>query len=161
MPGQGDLTLRQAQSDDLDVINAIIERALMNWDLPERVKRLSLSSHLYREHDLQHMTLLLALQASTPVGVAACEAMPAEQVPAGRPALLLHGIYVEPGLQRRGIGRYLLNAVEHIAAKDKFSGILVRAQAGAEAFFSACGMERLPIDDASRDYPHRFWKAVL
>ena len=41
-----------------------------------------------------------------------------------------------------------------------FGGVLVKAQPGAGEFFRALGLQRLPVRDCSRDYPHRFWKSL-
>ncbi|WP_245795405.1 hypothetical protein [Thioalkalivibrio denitrificans] len=38
-------TLRAGDKSDLPAINAVIERAVMTWRLPDRVKRLSLPRH--------------------------------------------------------------------------------------------------------------------
>ena len=94
------------------------------------------------------------------IGIAAWESADSHDVPNGVSALLLHGIYVEPGQMHCGIGRRLLTLAEQAAGEGGFNGLLVKAQAGAEGFFNSCGMERLPIENAGRDYPHRFWKAV-
>ena len=41
-----------------------------------------------------------------------------------------------------------------------FDGVLVKVQPGAGDFFRALGLERLSVQDCSRDYPHRFWKSL-
>jgi GNAT superfamily N-acetyltransferase len=153
------IVIQEATKEQLAEINAVIERAVMNWNLPERVKRLSLSSHQYRAHDFDHMELLVAqTEDSAIAGIAACEALDSKSSPAGTRTLLLHGIYVDPPFQRRGIGSQLLAAAERSARLGGYTGLLVKAQSGADAFFAARGMERLAVDDESRDYRHRFWK---
>ncbi len=49
-----DVKVRAETKIVLDAINHVIEAAVMIWDLPERVKRLSLSSYYYTEQDLNH-----------------------------------------------------------------------------------------------------------
>jgi GNAT superfamily N-acetyltransferase len=147
--------------DDLDEINAVIERAVRTWQLPERVKRLTLPSYRYSQHDLDHLHLVLAEDAGRAVlGVAAWEPADTGDAPAGRSALLLHGLYVDPDRQRRGTGSRLLDAALAAATDQGFDGLLVKARPEAEGFFLARGLERLPIAEPEREYPHRFWKAV-
>ena len=61
---------------------------------------------------------------------------------------------------RKGVGTRLFEAAEKAAASRGFDGVLVKAQPGAEHFFVALGLERVPVEDHRRDYPHRFWKPV-
>ena len=37
---------------------------------------------------------------------------------------------------------------------------VVKAKAEARTFFEVRGFENLPIENASRDYPYRYWKPV-
>jgi hypothetical protein len=46
------------------------------------------------------------------------------------------------------------------AREQRFDGLLVKAQSDAVDFFVARGLQRLPVVDPDRDYPHRFWKAT-
>ncbi len=147
---------------DLDAVNALIESAVMTWDLPERVKRLSLPSYRYHAHDFDHLELVIAEAIDIGiVGIAAWEQADVGDAPAGRTALLLHGIYVAPDQHRSGIGTRLLAAGEDAARARGLDGVLVKAQPGAEGFFLALRLERLPVEDPGRDYPHRFWKPVM
>lgn len=69
-----DVKVRAATKIDLDTINRVIEAAIMTWDLPERVKRLSLSSYYYTEQDLNHLELVVAEDGQKNIkGVAAWE----------------------------------------------------------------------------------------
>lgn len=155
------LRLRRATTTDLAAANRVIEAAVMSWDLPERVKRLSLPSYRYHAHDLEHLDLLVADEPSVGiVGVAAWEPADPKDTPKGSRALLLHGLYVAPDRHRRGIGSRLLKAAEAIARDRGYDGVLVKAQPSAEDFFVSQGLERLAVLDAARDYPHRFWKRL-
>ena len=149
--------LRPATPADLDAINAVIERAVMTWNLPERVKRLTLPSYRYNAHDLDHLHMVLAEDGDHAVlGVAAWEPASVRDLPAGKTGLLLHGLYVDPQRQRAGAGSCLLEAAVSAAREQGFDGLLVKARPEAEGFFLARGLTPLP--DAERDYPHRFWK---
>jgi len=155
------ISLRLATLADLDAVNAVIEHAVMTWNLPERVKRLTLPSYRYQPHDLNHLQLMVAERAGAGiVGVAAWEPANARDLPAGKTGLLLHGLYVDPAQQRAGIGRRLLAEAVEAAREQGFDGLLVKARPEAEGFFLARGLTPLPVTDAERDYPHRFWTEV-
>ena len=69
------ISLRPATLDDLPAINRVIEAAVMTWDLPERVKRLSLPSYRYDAFDFDHLQMVVAEDATgQPVGLASWEA---------------------------------------------------------------------------------------
>ena len=154
--------LRQADVSDLESVNRLIESAIDTWGINARVKRLAMSSYRYTAHDLEFLELVVAEVEDTGiVGIAAWEQACQGDAPAGRSALLLHGIYVAPDQQRNGIATRLLQAAETAATTRGFDGLLVKVQPGAEEFFLACGMERLAVGNESRDYPRRFWKPVL
>jgi len=153
------INLRPVERSDLDAINRVVEAAVMTWDLPERVKRLSLSSYRYTTFDLDHFAMVVAEdQDHNIVGVAAWEAADSREAPQGLSALLLHGIFVRPTHHHQGIGRQLFLAAEHAMHQQRFDGLLVKAQHSADGFFSSMGMLRLPTEDALRHYANRFWK---
>lgn len=153
--------LRPAHAGDLPAINGVVERAIATWQLPERVKRLSLPSYRYHAHDLVHLHLVVAEDADHAlVGVAALEPANTRDLPAGKNGLLLHGLYVDPAHQHRGVGSQLLGAATEAARTQGLAGVLVKAQADARGFFEARGLQRLPVEDPARDYPHRFWLAT-
>lgn len=157
----GAWVLRAATSADLDAVNAVVERAVMTWALPERVKRLSLPSYRYSEHDLEMLELVVAEEAGASiVGVAAWEQASPGDVPPGQIGLLLHGLYVDPVHQHRGIGSGLLDAAVRAARARGLNGLLVKAQADAEAFFLKLGLEKLPVRNSRRDYARRLWLAL-
>lgn len=156
-----EISLRQADTKDLAAINKIIDAAIMTWDLPERVKRLSLPSYHYKQHDLETLEIIVAEKgAQQIIGVAAWEPANTKDVPQGQRALFLHGIYVAPEQYRQGIGSQLLQAAELAALDRGYAGLLVKAQADAAGFFLAHGMQPLEIENEKRDYPHRYWKLI-
>ena len=156
-----EIALRQADTKDLAAINEIIDAAIMTWDLPERVKRLSLPSYHYKQHDLETLEMIVAEKDGQHiVGVAAWEPANTKDVPQGQRALFLHGIYVAPEQYRQGIGSRLLQAAELTALGKGYAGLLVKAHADAAGFFLAHGMQPLEIENEKRDYPHRYWKLI-
>lgn len=153
--------VRVATVADLPAVNSIVERAVMTWKLPERVKRLGLPSYRYHAHDFVHMHLAVAEDAhGTVLGVAAWDTPDPRDMPAGRRGLLLHGLYVDPQRQHAGIGSLLLDAAAAAARAGDCDGVLVKAQADAAGFFAARGMRLQPVEDPARDYPHRYWLAT-
>jgi GNAT superfamily N-acetyltransferase len=153
--------IRQAEAADLPAINGVVERAVMTWRLPERVKRLALPSYRYHAHDLAHQRILVAeLPDAGLVGVAALEEADSRDLPETHTGLLLHGLYVDPPCQGMGIGTRLLQAACDACRESGRDGLLVKAQPDAVAFFQARGMRHLPVRDPDRDYPHRYWMFV-
>ena len=154
-------TLRPAGPFDLLAVNGVIERAIHTWELPARVKRLCMPLYRYSEHDLDFLDLVVAEAESIGIiGVAAWEEADPGDAPANHSALLLHGIYVVPDQQRKRVGTRLFEAAEMAASLGGFDGLLVKAQPCAGDFFRALGLERVPVQDSSRDYSHRFWKSL-
>ena len=154
-------TIRPAVEADLDSINRVIKAAVMTWELPERVKRLSLPSYYYTALDLEHLDIIVAEDDQQHIiGVAAWEPADARDTPAGSSALLLHGLYVDPPRQRQGIGRRLFEAAETAAGRHQYHGLLTRVQETASGFFLAQGMNRLPVEDPGHQYANRFWKSI-
>ena len=155
------IKIRLANKTDLYAINHVIEAAVMTWDLPERVKRLSLSSYRYNELDIDHLEMMVAVDNSENiVGIAAWEPADAKDTPAGHTALLLHGIYVNPDYHRQGVGRQLFRVAEHAVQEYHFDGLLVKAQQDATNFFISLGMSPLQVVDSMRQYSNRFWKSA-
>jgi predicted N-acetyltransferase YhbS len=155
------ITIRKASATDLDAINQVIEAAVMTWDLPERVKRLSLPSYRYTTLDLDHFEMVVAEdERRFIIGIAAWEQADARDAPAGYSALLLHGLYVDPAFHHQGIGRLLFHAAEMFAREHRYDGLLVKAQVDAAGFFISQGMTRLGAEEPSRQYANRYWKGL-
>ena len=158
---RADITLRTARQTDLEAINRVIEAAVMTWDLPERVKRLSLPSYRYTSVDFEHFEIVVAEDdRQSMLGVAAWEPADSKDAPAGQTALLLHGIYVHPSYHHQGVGGLLFPAAERAVRKHDCDGLLVKAQEDANGFFVSQGMSRLQVDDPLRHYANRFWKSI-
>jgi GNAT superfamily N-acetyltransferase len=150
-----DPSLRPVDAGDLASINDLVLDAIRVWPMADGVRQRVAPSYCYDVVDLDHMRLFAI--GEEPSGMIALEAASASDAPA-TPALLLHGIYVRPGAHGAGLGRCLVDAALDIARSEGAAGLLVKAQRSANGFFEALGFERLPVVDAARDYPHRYWK---
>ena len=158
------MNIRPARLADLQSINRVISAAVMTWALPERVKRLALSSYHYHAVDFAHFGMCVAEQHDQIVGVAAWEPadprdLPDDLTPDAH-GLLLHGLYVEPSLQRQGVGRALIQELMQAAKMQGAAGVLVKAQSDAVPFFRTLGWIEQLVRDQVRDYPHRFWRVL-
>ena len=94
------------------------------------------------------------------LAVASCEHADKKETPENKSGLLLHGLYVHPANKNQGIGKKLLAAAEKATRDKGLNGLLVKAQADAFAYFIKQGMVQVEIQNTSRDYAHRLWKAV-
>jgi predicted N-acetyltransferase YhbS len=152
------LELRLAIGVDLGTVNAVIERAVMTWKLPERVKRLAMPSYRYAGYDLKYLHIVVAEDSAVGiVGVAAWEPAAVHDCPQGCRGLQLHGIFVDPYQQQRGVGARLLFAASTAAREEGYDGLLLKEQADDEGFFEKKGLQKVPLLHPDRDYPHRFW----
>lgn len=145
------LEIRTAEADDLTPVNELIERAVATWRLPERVKRLALSSYRYTLLDLQSLQLVCARRDRRIIGVAAWE-----DDATGRS---LHGLYVDPECWGQGVGAALLAHVERCARRSGHARLRVRAQADARDFFLRHGFRPVSGGDGS-DYAHTLSKSL-
>lgn len=158
---KGDVVIRPMQKRDLDAANAVIESCVMGWNLPDRVKRLSLRSYRYTAYDLAHFEIVLAESSGAGVtGVAAWEPAAPADLPDDQSGLLLHGLYVSPQFQNHGIGGLLVSAALAAVRREAMNGLLVKAQADASGYFRSHGFIRLPVENEKRDYPHRWWLPI-
>lgn len=145
----------------LDAINRVIESAVLGWDLAERVKRLVLPSYRYTPLDAQHLSFAVARNRQDDIiGVASWEEADAVDSPQIGAALVLHGLFVAPKHQGRGIGGLLVDQVVKAAAGSGYDTLLVKAQRDAQGFFASQGFRSLPVGDTARDYAHRLWRPV-
>ena len=152
--------ISNAKKTDLPAINRVIEAAIMQWNLPERVKRLSLPSYFYNEFDLEHFEIIVAKDANDIIGVASLELADQLDTPGNQTGVLLHGLYVHPDKQDKGTGKLLIDAAEKVVRDKGLNGIIVKAQADAIGYFIKQGFSEIEMQNTSRDYAHRFWKAV-
>ncbi len=152
------IKIRFAKDSDLEQANAVIARAIMTWDLPARTRRLIRPLYQYDEHDLRHLTMMVAENASGDiVGVATWEPANSSDTPGGRKGLLLHGIYVSPECHRFGIGGRMIERALHTARRAGCAGVLAKSNRSAREFYQATGWQLLKVENPDRDYPYRFW----
>lgn len=144
---------RIAGIEDLEAINDVIEAAVMNWPMADRVKRLSLPSLKYNETDLAHMIFIVGEVRYEIVGVAVWDPFRDDNL------ALLHGLYVLPELQGQGIGKDLVSHVLSGAAERRLDAVIVRAERVAVEFFRAQQFQQIETAPGS-EYPWQFIRPV-
>jgi GNAT superfamily N-acetyltransferase len=159
-------------TEHLGQINEVVSEAVLSWPIADRVRRLALPSYLYDASDVDamrfHMARAPVADGEKVVGVAAYEPadpseLPEPPAPAtadARRGWLLHGLFVRPDQQRRGVGWHLLASVVSTARQAGIHGIVVKANRHAVPFFEANGFNPLAPADTKRDYPHRYWLSL-
>lgn len=155
------ILVRPASSDDLASVNGVIHSAIMSWNIPDRVKRLSLPIYSYSMEDMQHLSMYVGEDETGVVGVAACEPAHDSETPIRKMGVLLHGIYVRSDRHRQGVGTELLREARRHVRRCGADGLLVKAHSEACGFFAAQGLHMMPVNDPYRDYPYRFWTEQL
>ena len=110
--------------------------------------------------DFKALQIIVAHDGRNIVGIAAWETADRDETPGNASALLLHGLYVDPAHQRKGIGQQLFRAAESAMHDQNFDGLIVKAQESADGFFLSQGMYRLDPGDPGRHYANRFWKSA-
>ena len=153
------LTAVNGQSD-LQRVNVVVEASLDSWNLPSRVKRLALPSLLFSELDLEQMSVVLLEGEAGDLAVATWGMASGRDAAAHTRAVLLHGLYVVPGAQRRGFGSALLELASHWMLARGFDGIIARVWRESEAFFYKSGFTSLPRSDTLQPYPRRLWRPL-
>lgn len=132
------MDVKKATEEDLEELNSVITDAVMQWVLPDRVKRLSLPSFHYDALDVQHMDIRIARNHQhTIIAIIATEMTDSPGV------ILLHGIFVRSSDQRRGVGTLLLRTVEQNLSASMVKSLLVKPQKEAIDFFHALGFEHV------------------
>ncbi|MBT5388081.1 MAG: GNAT family N-acetyltransferase [Porticoccaceae bacterium] len=152
------MTIETGTPMDLSAINRIITQAVMAWPMPERIKRLSVPVICYDSEDFKHYQFLLYLEEQMPIAVAAWNPDTVLHTAAGK-GRLLHGLYVLPDCQGRGLGRLLMERVFEQAAEAHVEGVLIKAERASVGFFEHCGLERLAARSET-DYPYQFWRSL-
>ena len=105
------LELRLAIDADLGTVNAVIERAVMTWKLPERVKRLAMPSYRYAGYDLKYLHIVVAEDSAIGIlsvsqtGDPRLRAIALRGARAGRVAQAATSSSVQGQARRRNAGR--------------------------------------------------------
>lgn len=148
---------KSAVPSDLPQINKLIELAVMNWPMADRVKRRAVPVLQYDATDLEFLEVHVATIQGEIVGVAAWDATASESLPNGKGGLF-HGLYVLPLIQGQGIGETLMEAVFEDARIHDMTGLLIKAQRVSKGYFAHQGIPALAANDG--EYPWQYWKAL-
>ena len=157
----GRICTHEAQISDLQTVNRIVSASIASWGLAERVRRLATPCLHYKAPDLQHMTIVvLSVAHGDKVGVAAWEEIHSASISGHTSGSLLHGLYIVPSYQRRGIGTRFIEQLSQRTRAANGEGIAVRAWRDSVAFFLSRGFEQAPSEESTDTYPLCLQKSV-
>ncbi|HYC94220.1 MAG TPA: GNAT family N-acetyltransferase [Sphingomicrobium sp.] len=126
MSGPGDLSIRLARPEERDELEELQRRAsLALAEYRDDLEAHADAIHLPQEQ-LDRGAVFVAELEGRPVGFAALDGPE------------LDGLFVEPGLWRRGIGRMLVEAATHEARRRGLS-LTVLGNPSARKFYERCG----------------------
>ncbi len=151
------IKIHPATTVDLPEINLVIKSAIMNWPLPDRLRKLAVPVMQYREDDMAALSVLVAKLNGEILGIAAWDSEPTHPLPNGLGGLF-HGLFVLPLVQYQGIGTSLMNAVFDEARKIRTTGLLFKAQRVSRHYFERHNLTPLAATDD--EYPWQYWKRL-
>ena len=152
------LRIARSEQNDLATINGIVERAVLRWPMSMRVKRRAIPLLQYDAIDMASYAFFRCELSEIIVAVIALDFEYSGADHSGD-ELLLHGIYVDPVAQGRGVGRALLDFAEHQARELNFDGVALKAERVSRGFFEQCGYSHRRPKTAD-DYPYFYHKRV-
>ena len=151
------ITIHPATTVDLPRINFVIKSAIMNWPVPNRLRRLSVPIMQYRKEDMATLSVLVARLNGEILGIAAWDSEPTHRLPNGQGGLF-HGLFVLPLVQYQGIGTRLMDAVFDEARKIQITGLLIKAQRVSRHYFEHQNLT--PLAATKDEYPWQYWKQL-
>jgi len=155
------ISVHEATASDLHTVNGIITESIVSWGLPDRVRRLATPSLTYNESDLKHMSVIFLINADgSGIAMAAWEEASGLDVPENTKEFLIHGLYVVPACQQRGLGTRLIELVANRISHRKSGGMTVRAWRDSVAFFLSRGFAPIKPDSSTDTYPQRLWRSL-
>ena len=132
--------MRKAGIKDLNSINKVIELCLSNRPVSDRIKKLTLSSLLFKQDDFDYMAIWVAGEPITGV-------LGLQKINEG---MLLHSIYVNPSSSNKGVGSELLHHACLYTVMSNQNRLIVKAFYESIGFFKKIGFTPSNI----LDYPH-------
>ena len=132
MAGSIEAVIRPARDDDADAVSAVIQKALRETNArdyaPEIIDRIALSFGPAAVSQLvAKRTVFVATLEGRIVGTASLDGS------------VVRTVFVEPGVQGRGIGRRLMAEVERTARERNVAVLAVPSSVTAETFYARLG----------------------
>ena len=138
--------MKKAGIKDLNSINKVIELCLFNRPVSDRIKKLTLSSLLFKPTDLDYMAIWVVGEPITGV-------LGLQQINEG---MLIHSIYVNPSCFNQGVGSELLHHACQYTVMTNQNRLIVKSFYESVGFFKKIGF--IPSNILS--YPHTLELAV-
>jgi putative acetyltransferase len=141
-----DLKIRVATEDDAPVLGALVQRAIRTSSSADYAPAIieAMCANFEPDKFLERMAardVFAAIQDGTVVGT----------VSFSLPRSKLYSLFIEPHIQRAGIGRCLVHHVERHAAARGCASLRLSASIGARPFYERLGYETVTFEERVSD----------
>ncbi len=141
------------------MINQILQEAVSRWRLTDRLLRLTLPLLRYQDEDFKTMSISMVAENKEPLGFVSWHHFQTTRHSTPG-SLSLHGLYIRPEAQARGIGKQLLSYAERHALSVGASLLELKAWRDAESYFRKLGFVAKDSIKQEKQYPIPLYREI-